>query len=74
MLGAEAPAEVRGGRAGGSCQPEHTKKLADDAERVFSWAGGRLLSARKFVPVGSVDVGLCDILCGCPQGTRLRAS
>ena len=23
MLGAEAPAEVRGGRSGGSCQPDH---------------------------------------------------
>jgi hypothetical protein len=23
MLGAEAPAEVRGGRAGGSCQPDY---------------------------------------------------
>lgn len=31
-----------------------------------------LRESRKFVTIAALNRALCDILCGCPRGTRLR--
>src|SRR5215470_3433728 len=63
------PQVGRGPRARRARKPEVMAKLF--ARRTVLISDG-LRESRKSIAIGCVEVGLCDILCGCPRGDHLR--